>query len=91
MMVTKEAHACGLTVNLRSYLNKVSFIPNTMLEYCKTILQKISFSKSLFKKEYRKSFKYLSEGERLELKRWLKVNVLKVPTREALNATPNLK
>lgn len=28
---------------------------NRMLEYCKTILQKISFNKWLFKKEYKKS------------------------------------
>ena len=52
-------------------------MPNKMLEYCKTILQKISFSKSLFKKEYKKTFKYLSEGERVELKKWLKANMSK--------------
>ena len=46
-----------------------------MLEYCKTILQKISFSKSLFKKEYKKTFNYLNEGERVELKKWLRANV----------------
>jgi hypothetical protein len=57
-------------------------MPNKMLEYCKTILQKISFSKSLFKKEYRKTFKYLDEGERVELKKWLKANVLKVSNEE---------
>ena len=57
-----------------------------MLEYCKIILQKISFSKSLFKKEYKKSFKYLSENERLELKKWLKANVLTV-SRDGANLT----
>ena len=57
-------------------------MPTKMLEYCKTILQKISFSKPLFKKEYKKSFKYLSEGERVELKKWLKENVLKVSKEE---------
>ena len=51
---------------------------NKMLEYSKTILQKISFSKSLFKKEYKKSFKYLNERERVELRKWLKANVVKV-------------
>ena len=56
---------------------KIFPMPNKMLEYCKTILQKISFSKSLFKKEYKKTFKYLNEGERMELKKWLKANVFK--------------
>ena len=50
-------------------------MPNKMLEYCKIILQKISFSKSLFKKEYKKTFNYLNEGERVELKKWLRANV----------------
>ena len=50
-------------------------MPNKMLEYCKTILQKISFSKTLFKKEYKKTFNYLNEGERVELKKWLRANV----------------
>src|SRR5688500_3142422 len=56
---------------------KINYLlmPNKMLEYCKTILQKISFSKSLFKKEYKKTFKYLNDGERVELKKWLKANV----------------
>jgi hypothetical protein len=56
-------------------------MPNKMLEYCKTILQKISFSRSLFKKEYKKTFNYLNEGERVELKKWLRANVsVIVPT-----------
>ena len=50
-------------------------MPNKMLEYCKTILQKISFSKPLFKKEYKKTFDYLNEDERVELKKWLRSNV----------------
>jgi len=50
-------------------------MPNKMLEYCKTILQKISFSKTLFKKEYKKTFNYLNEGERVELKKWLRANI----------------
>ena len=61
---------------------------NTMLEYCKTILHKISFSKSLFKKEYKKTFKYLNERERAELKKWLKANVVKVSQEEPMLQRP---
>ncbi len=48
---------------------------NKMLEYCKVILQKISFSKTLFKKEYKKSFKYLTQAEHQELKTWLRARI----------------
>ena len=48
---------------------------NKMLEYCKVILQKISFSKPLFKKEYKKTFKYLTQAEHQELKTWLKAKM----------------
>jgi hypothetical protein len=48
---------------------------NKMLEYCKVILQKISFSKPLFKKEYKKTFKYLTQAEHRELKTWLKARI----------------
>ena len=41
-----------------------------MLEYCKLILQKMSFSKKLFLKEYRKSLSYLTHEEQNELRRW---------------------
>jgi hypothetical protein len=60
-------------------------MPNKMLEYCKTILQKISFSKTLFKKEYKKTFNYLNEGERVELKRWLRANVSTIVANEKAN------
>ena len=45
-----------------------------MLEYCKVILHKVRFSKTLFKKEYRKSFAYLHPEDHLELKGWLRNN-----------------
>lgn len=45
-----------------------------MLAYCKLILEKMSFSKRLFLKEYRKSFMYLNAEEQSELKRWLRKN-----------------
>ncbi|GAB3197047.1 hypothetical protein GCM10027293_10770 [Pontibacter aydingkolensis] len=41
-----------------------------MLEYVKTILQKVSFSKKLFEKELRKAFRFLDPEELKQLKRW---------------------
>ena len=41
-----------------------------MLEYFKTILSKVSFSKYLFEKELKKAIKVLVEEELLELQRW---------------------
>lgn len=41
-----------------------------MLEYSKTILDKVSFNPFLFKKELEKSYDYLSEMEKEELKKW---------------------
>jgi hypothetical protein len=45
-----------------------------MLEYCKIILRKMSFSKRLFRKEYRKTFTYLDSQEQGQLKQWLREN-----------------
>jgi hypothetical protein len=44
----------------------------SMLEYCKLILVKMSFSPRLFKKEYRKSFRFLQPEEHHELRRWVR-------------------
>ncbi|WP_026999041.1 hypothetical protein [Eisenibacter elegans] len=42
-----------------------------MLEYVKTILQKVSFDKNLFEKELRKSIaRYLETEEVDELRKW---------------------
>ncbi|MEA3480147.1 MAG: hypothetical protein U9R60_18330 [Bacteroidota bacterium] len=41
-----------------------------MLEYTKTILQKVSFDKSLFQKELKKSIKWLRKEEILTLYAW---------------------
>lgn len=41
-----------------------------MLEFCKSILLKVSFSPKLFKKELRKSSSWLNKKERLALKTW---------------------
>jgi len=42
----------------------------SMLGYCKTILRKMSFSRRLFLKEYRKSLTWLNPEERKELRKW---------------------
>lgn len=41
-----------------------------MLEYCKTILAKVSFDRRLFEKELRKAIKSLVTDELEELKMW---------------------
>lgn len=41
-----------------------------MLEYTKLILRKVSFSKELFGKELKKSFKWLKKDEILLLQAW---------------------
>ncbi|WP_114778349.1 hypothetical protein [Botryobacter ruber] len=41
-----------------------------MLEYVKTILQKVSFDKELFEKELKKSLKFLGLDEITQLKSW---------------------
>ena len=42
----------------------------SMLEYIKTILQKVSFDKALFEKELAKAIKMLVADEVKQLKRW---------------------
>ncbi len=41
-----------------------------MLELSKQILQKVSFDRRLFKKELKKSFKWVNPHERQDLKTW---------------------
>jgi hypothetical protein len=48
----------------------------SMLEYCKIILAKISFDKRLFRKEYRKTFSYLEPSEQGELKKWIREKIM---------------
>lgn len=45
----------------------------SMLDYCKLVLTKISFSKTLFQKEYKKSLKFLSKDEVREFKQWVRM------------------
>lgn len=51
---------------------KQNVFKKSMLEYCKIILGKMKFSKRLFRKEYRKTFQYLTPAEHHELKQWLR-------------------
>ena len=44
---------------------------NSMLEFSKNILTKVSFDKMLFRKELIKALKYLKPNESLLLKVWL--------------------
>ncbi len=44
----------------------------TMLEYCKQILKAVHFDQQLFKKEYRKSLKWLQRPDVSELKSWIR-------------------
>jgi hypothetical protein len=41
-----------------------------MLRFCKTILQKVSFDKNLFKKELKKSTRLVNKKEQMVLKIW---------------------
>ncbi len=43
-----------------------------MFNYCKVILGKVSFDRSLFRKEYRKSLRLLSDAEAQALKHWIR-------------------
>jgi hypothetical protein len=51
----------------------------TMFEYCKTILKKIAFNGQLFRKEYKKAFRYLTTAEQSELREWVRANFLPRP------------
>ncbi len=44
----------------------------SMLNYCKTILEAVSFDQGLFRKEYRKSLIWLSNEEKSKLKHWVR-------------------
>lgn len=45
-----------------------------MLNYCKIILQKVSFNRDLFLKEYRKSHNWLTEEESRKLRQWVRTH-----------------
>lgn len=50
---------------------------SSMLKYCKFILDKMSFDRRLFRKEYRKSLKWLNREECLLLKAWTRIRFRK--------------
>ena len=41
-----------------------------MLEFCKTVLKRVSFDRRLFARELKKSFSWLSYDDALALKTW---------------------
>lgn len=41
-----------------------------MLDYCKTVLEKVSFDPSLFEKELTKSINWLDDSEKEEFLKW---------------------
>lgn len=45
-------------------------IPMQKLKFYKTILEKVSFSNSLYAREYRKAMRHLSDDQRAVLERW---------------------
>ncbi len=49
----------------------------SMLDYCKQILKSVSFDKKLFRKEYRKSLRWLAPPEGIELKNWIRNKSMK--------------
>lgn len=45
---------------------------SNMINFCKTILGKVSFDERLLRKEYYKCLTYLSAGEQISFKRWVR-------------------
>ncbi|MDC6384759.1 hypothetical protein D2V93_01570 [Flagellimonas taeanensis] len=54
-------------------------MPRAMLDYTKTILQKVSFDAKLFNKELKKAISRLLPSEIEELKIWLQFYILDKP------------
>jgi len=54
-------------------------MPRAMLDYTKTILQKVSFDARLFAKELKKAISRLLPGEIEELKIWLQFYIVDKP------------
>ncbi len=50
-----------------------------MLDYCKLILKAVRFDARLFRKEYRKSLLRLNRLEAVELKRWVRYQLVSPP------------
>ena len=54
-------------------------MPRAMLDYTKTILQKVSFDARLFAKELKKAISWLLPSEIEELKIWLQFYIVDKP------------
>ena len=54
-------------------------MPRAMLDYTKTVLQKVSFDTKLFTKELKKAISRLLPNEIEELKIWLKQFIIDKP------------
>ena len=54
-------------------------MPRAMLDYTKTVLQKVSFDTKLFTKELKKAISRLLPNEMEELKIWLKQFIVDKP------------
>ncbi len=68
----------NLDDNLLIQYNQIS-MPRAMLDYTKTILQKVSFDAKLFAKELQKAVSRLLPSEIEELKIWLEYFILDKP------------
>ncbi len=49
---------------------------NSFLDYYKTILEKVSFDRSLFQKEYNKALQFLNGDEKDQIDQWLQLKGL---------------
>ena len=53
----------------------------SMVEYSKFILTKMSFSRTLFRKEYTKAIQNLNVEERIQLKNWVRMEWRTISTK----------
>lgn len=68
----------NLDDNLLIQYNQI-YMPRAMLDYTKTVLQKVSFDVKLFAKELQKAVSRLLPSEIEELKIWLEYFILDKP------------
>lgn len=68
----------NLEHNLLTQFNQI-IMPRAMLEYTKTILQKVSFDAKLFARELQKAISRLLPNEVEELKIWLQFYIVDKP------------
>jgi len=53
---------------------KISAMKTSFATYYKTILQKVSFDRQLFKKEYKKALQSISQDEVDDFNQWMRQN-----------------